>query len=400
MPISTALIEALAAPAEHKWPDTPEQDVAGFSAANPGLSRQMVDMLVGLAKGAVQWAEVLSLTATDLAEMGQMAVTFVMQGRIPQAEEILEALTDLAPTVPLFWLGLGDLLEDQNKLPEALEAFNRCVTTAESIDKLLPEALIGRFHRGAILVRSGDPLEAAQELLALVRSDPEPVGDRAVSAAMGVQALLNEGKVTPEVLGFVSGAPIGNGWIFEGGHLSFGSDMNGAEPKAASGSGGRLFASSQLNQNVTYSPSRFRADQSSFRMTMKFANLARPQYKRGISRALASGDLQASSAAPPDKARQRLINVLAKRRPEEVRGVYHKMKADLGAEGRIAEVELTALAQKGKRLFTELRNFFRHRATAAQLDRSYRNAQTVEMRASRVRAGAQSQPQAIAVTQT
>jgi hypothetical protein len=392
IPPTVMLVEALGVAEEGAGPADNPEAVDAFFRDSPGLARQIVDLIQGLARGSVPWFEALSLSDRDVVEMAQLVVTTVMQGRFPAAEDGFAVLCDLSPGVPLLWLGLGDVLEEQNKPEAALEAYARCIETAESIDPSLPEAMVARYHRGGILSRAEAHEEAARELIGVVRNDPEPAGDRAASAAGAVQALLNEGKISPGLLQAGPDGAIGSGWRLEGSALAYSGPVAQPTSVPPPTAGSRLFASAKLSQGVTYNQAHFRGEPNSFRTDAKFVNLARPLCKRSIARAGSTGSLVAVERPAPGKARQRLLGVLAKRQPEELRGIYQRVWEDLKREGKVSADEAESLTLRASRLQIELRQFFKQRATAMQLDRNYRNARTVEFRASRFRAGTQNPP--------
>jgi tetratricopeptide (TPR) repeat protein len=205
MPSCAALVEGIAMP-DSAGASSPE--VEAFLAGSPGLTRQMQELLVQLARRGVTWGEVIGFGAWELLDMAQMSLTYVQQGRFAQAEEAFGALCHLAPNVPLFWLAGGDVLEELRELTRAQDTYRTCGEVA--VDPALPEALIARVHRGVASLKAGGHQTAVEAFVEVLQRDPQPAGDRSMLAVTALQMLLGDGRLTPEALLQAAGGALGS----------------------------------------------------------------------------------------------------------------------------------------------------------------------------------------------
>jgi hypothetical protein len=159
------------------------------------------------------------------------------------------------------------------------------------------------------------------------------------------------------------------------------------DAKSGAHAGTRCFVSSHSSGGRAGDVGRFRAEQGPGRQASRFVNLARPHCRQAIQNAMVDGVIPGAELSEPDPVRARFLGVVNKQKYDLLRRIYGRLVRDLQGAGGLQPVEADTLTNDTARLMPGLRLYFKYRATAKQLDQSYRSAQTMEYRASRFRAG-------------
>ena len=117
----------------------------------------------------------MALNADQLAAGISIAHSCFTQGRLKDAEILLEGLITLQADNPYLHMLLGSVLLQQGRLDESVDSFNRAI-------EISPENISALTNRGEIHLKQGRLKEAAEDLkraASLDTKEEDPFANRA-----------------------------------------------------------------------------------------------------------------------------------------------------------------------------------------------------------------------------
>ena len=354
MPPRIAILEAVSLAAGQTPPPPPADE----EPLDPAIVKMIEQDLVALASGNSAWAEVLGMPVSDLVKVAGLSQSLVDRRQFEPAALQCDTLCRLLPVVPVFWLGLGDLREELGSPPQALEAYEKCISAADSLDPAADEGVDARLHRSAILVAQGQPAEAAGDLVQVLKSERDGRGERAMAAAMSLRKMLAQGEVQPDSLA-APGEVIGAGWKVENGSLVY-------QGAVAAASNARYFATPQSGLGGRFGASRYRGSHGGQAASSSRPAFARATFEGAVRKGTREGRLAGAEGWIISKQRHSFHAAL---RSRSYAGVLSRVADRLEAlttRGELEDVQRRQLREQALPLLEGMKAFYKQRAAGGR----------------------------------
>lgn len=115
-------------------------------------------------KGELTWAQIAGISIEQAYAIAELGYNLFTQGKLDEAEKIFLGLIEVNPKDGYFQSVLGSIFARQDRLKEALVAFNTAVSLGQADAHVF-------LNRAEISLQSGDLQEALQDLRRVMELD-------------------------------------------------------------------------------------------------------------------------------------------------------------------------------------------------------------------------------------